>query len=195
MTNRLLRLPLLTAATLLAALTFVACGGTGKPPTKHGESEGNYIQAGPLIYQVEMSRELNPANVEDIEYLQGLPVGTPRLAGDEEWFGVWLRVQNDTDATHTSASQFKIVDTTGIEYEPIALPATNPLAYQPAAIERGDDVFQPVSPDAESAAGMGPINGSLLLFKLRTDVYANRPLELEITPPEGGDPSSVVLDL
>jgi len=194
MTNRLLRLPLLAVA-LVAALALAACGGTGEAPTTHGESEGDYIQAGPLIYQVEMSRELNPANVEDVEYLQGLPVSTPRLAGDEEWFGVWLRVQNDTDATHTSASQFKIVDTTGAEYTPIALPATNPLAYEPAMIERGADVFQPVSPDPESAAGMGPTNGSMLLFRLRTNVYANRPLELEITPPEGGEPSSVVLDL
>ncbi len=194
MTNRLLRLPLLAAAALLAALTLVACGGTGNPPTAHGEGEGSYIQAGPLIYQVQMSRELNAANIEDAEYLQGLPAGTPELAGDEEWFGVWLRVQNDTDETHRSAGEFKIVDSTGEEYEPIALPPTNLLAYQPVAV-RSEDVFQPVHPDPESTAAMGPINGLMLLFKLRTDVYANRPLELEITPPEGGEPSSVVLDL
>ncbi len=193
MTNRLLRLPLLAAAALLAALTLVACGGTGHPPTTHGESEGAYIQAGPLIYQVQMSRELNPANVEDIEYLEGLPVDTPRLAGDEEWFGVWLRVQNDTDEAHTSASEFKIVDTTGTEYEPIELPETNTLAYQPTSI--ATDGFAPVQPDPESAAGMGPNNGEMLLFRLRTNVYDNRPLEFEIAPPEGGEPSHVVLDL
>jgi hypothetical protein len=192
MTNRLLRIPLLTAIALLAALTLVACGGS-KQPTTHGESEGAYIQAGPLIYQVQMSRELNPANVEDVEYLQGLAADTPRLAGDEEWFGVWLRVQNATDAAHPSASDFKIVDTTGTEYEPISLPATNAFAYQPASVEA--DAGQPVQPDPESGAGAGPIQGSMLLFKLRTAVYANRPLELEITPPDGGEPSSVVLDL
>jgi len=191
MTNRLLRLPLLAAAALLAALTLVACGG-GDHPATHGESEGSYVQAGPLIYQVQMSRELNPANVEDAEYLQGLSEGEP--AQGEEWFGVWLRVQNDTGQAHTSASDFKIVDTTGIEYEPIALPATNPFSYQPVSV-RSEDVFAPVQPDPESAAAAGPIQGSMLLFKLRTDVYANRPLELEISPPDGGEPSSVVLDL
>jgi hypothetical protein len=192
MTNRLLRLPLLTAVALLAALTLVACGGT-KDPTTHGEGEGSYIQAGPLIYQVQMSRELNPRNVEDIEYLQGLPADTPRLAGDEEWFGVWLRVQNATDAVHPSASDFRIVDTTGAEYTPVALPATNPFTYQSTAVE--SSAGQPVKPDPESGAGSGPIQGSMLLFRLNTSVYANRPLELEITPPGGGEPSSVVLDL
>lgn len=193
MTNRLLRLPLLTAAVLLAALTLVACGGTGEPPTHHGESEGNYVQAGPLIYQVQMSRELNPHNVEDVEYLQGLSADEPPLAGDEEWFGVWLRVQNATDEDHISASQFKIVDTTGAEYEPIVLPATNPFAYQAVSVERQEG--QPVYPDPESGAGSGPIQGAMLLFRLNTAVYADRPLELEITPPDGGEPSSVVLDL
>jgi len=192
MTNRLRRAPLLTAFALLVALLLAACGG-GKQPTAHGESEGAYVQAGPLIYQVQMSRELNPANVEDIEYLEGLPASTPRLAGDEEWFGVWVRVQNATDATHPSAADFKIVDTTGAEYEPIQLPANNPFAYQSVPVT--NDGFVPVDPDPNSAAGSGPINGEMLLFKLRTDVYANRPLELEITPPDGGEPSSVVLDL
>jgi len=178
---------------LLAALTLVACGGGTKDPTAHGEGEGSYIQAGPLIYQVQMSRELNPRNVEDVEYLQGLSTNTPRLAGDEEWFGVWLRVQNATDELHPSASDFRIVDTTGEEYEPIALPATNPYTYQPTAVESADG--QPVKPDPESGAGSGPIQGSMLLFRLNTSVYANRPLELEITPPGGGEPSTVVLDL
>lgn len=192
MTNRLFRLPLLVALLLLGALTLAACGGT-EQPTAHGEGEGSYIQAGPLIYQVQMSRELNPRNVEDIEYLEGLPEGMPPLAGDEEWFGVWLRVQNATDRVHTSASEFKIVDTTGVVYEPITLPATNVFSYQPASVE--SDAGQPVQPDPESGAGSGPIQGSMLLFKLKTDAYANRPLELEIAPPDGGEPSSVVLDL
>ncbi len=192
MTNRLLRLPLLLALTLVAALTLAACGGESEP-THHGIDEGSYIQAGPLVYQVEISRALNPSNVEDAQYLAGLPAGTPRLAGDEEWFGVWLRVQNATNQPHVSASQFKIVDTTGTTYYPIALPRSNVFAYQPVGVQSQNG--QPVEPDPESAAGSGPINGSMLLFKLRTSVYANRPLNLVITPPGGGAPSTVVLDL
>jgi hypothetical protein len=191
MRNRLTR-PLVPTAALLAALMLAACGGH-KQPTHHGESEGAYIEAGPLIYQVQMSRELEPSNVEDVEYLEGLPADEPPLAGDELWFGVWVRVQNATDEAHESAEEFKVVDTLGVEYEPIVLPATNPFSYQPSLIEAASG--QPVYPDPESAAGAGPIQGSLLLFRFNTDVYADRPIELEITPPDGGEASTVELDL
>jgi len=193
MTNRLLRLPLLLALLLLAATALAACGSGQNEPTRHGADEGSYIQAGPLVYQVEISRELNPRSVEDAQYLQGLPAADARLAGDEELFGVWLRVQNATKQSHVSTSQFRIVDTTGQTYTPIALPASNVLAYQPSSVQ--GDGGQPVYPDPDSAAGSGPINGAMLLFKLNTSVYANRPLNLEITPPDGGAPSTVVLDL
>jgi hypothetical protein len=193
MTNRIPRFFLLTAIALVAALTLVACGGGAKQPTQHGDSEGAYVQAGPLVYQVQVSRELNPANVEDAQYLQGLPADTPPLAGDEEWFGVWLRVQNATDEVHPSTDDFRIIDTTGAVYRPIALPGTNPYAYRSIPVE--SDAGQPVQPDPESGAGSGPIQGEMVLFRLNTAVYANRPLDLEITPPGGGEPSSVVLDL
>lgn len=192
MTNRIPRRSLLLTAALLAALTLAACGGA-KQPTHDGESEGAYVEAGPLIYQVQMSRELNQHNIEDVEYLQGLPADASPLAGDEEWFGVWLRVQNATDVDHRSAGDFTIVDTVGTKYEPIELPATNPFAYQSALIQ--SEAGQPVYPDSESGAGTGPIQGSMLLFKLNTSIYSNRPAELEIESPEGGEPSKVVLDL
>jgi hypothetical protein len=193
MTNRLLRYPVLVAVLLFGVLALAACGTSETEPTKHGADEGSYIQAGPLVYQVEMSRELNASNVEDAQYLAGLPAGTPRLAGDEEWFGVWLRVQNATSQEHLTASQFRIIDTTGASYTPIPLSAGNVLSYQPSVVQ--SEGGQPVYPDPNSAAGSGPINGAMLLFKLNTSVYANRPLNLEITPPDGGAPSSVVLDL
>jgi len=183
---------LLLATAALAALTLAACGGSHQPTTE-GESEGEIVKAGPLLYQVQLSRELNRFNVEDREYLAGLAPGTPQPTGREEWFGVWLRVQNPTDDAHPSAREFKIVDTLGTEYEPIELPAGNAFSYQPSSIE--GESGQPVSPDPESGAGGGPIQGSMLLFKLNTSVYSNRPLELEIAPPDGGAPSSVTLDL
>jgi hypothetical protein len=192
MTNRLARIVLSAGAALLAALGLAACGGQ-QQPTPHGESEGVYIQAGPLVYQVQMSRELNPDGVEDREYLAGLAADEPAPAGDEEWFGVWVRVENTGEDAQPAAEEFKIVDTIGTEYEPIELPEQNVFAYHPRDVEGKDG--QPLLPDPESAAGSGPIQGAMLLFKLSTSVYANRPIELEIVPPGGGEASTVELDL
>jgi len=190
--NRLLRLPAVVAA-LLCAAALAACGSGGQEPGHEGSSEGAYVETGNLIYQVQLSRELNPASVEDRQYLAGLSSGTAQPAADEEWFGVWLRVQNDSSSPQDAASDFKIVDTLGNEYRPIVLPATNAFSYQPTRIQGKDG--QPLLPDPESPAGTGPTQGAMLLFKLNTSVYGNRPLQLEITPPDGGDPASVVLDL
>jgi hypothetical protein len=193
MTTRLPRIALVPAAALLCAVALAACGGGAKQPTAHGDSEGAYVQAGPLIYQVQLSRELNPFDVEDHEYLQGLSAGATETAPDELLFGIWLRVQNATDQVHPAASEFAILDTLGNRYDPIPLPASNPTAYTPRNV--ATDNGQPLSPNPESVAGSGPIQGSMLLFKLNTSVYSNRPLELEITPPDGGEPSTVDLDL
>ncbi len=195
MTNRIPRTPLALLAALLSALLLAACGsGAAKnQPSTHGDSEGSYVKAGPLLYQVQLSRELNPQSVDDHQYLSGIPSGTPRPAADEEWFGVWMRVQNSTGTSAPAASDFKIVDTLGNVYAPIPLATTNALSYQPRSVQSKSG--QPVLPDPDAAAGSGPIQGSMLLFKLKTSVYANRPLELEIVPPGGGEPSSIELDL
>ena len=46
-----------------------------------------------------------------------------------------------------------------------------------------------------STAAGGPTGGALLLFKLPTSVYANRPLTLEINVPGRTTPSTISLDL
>jgi len=193
MTKRLPRTPLLALAALLAGLTLAACGSGSTDPTTHGDSEGAYVQAGRLVYQVEMSRELNPFNVEDREYLAGLSSGAAKPTATEEWFGVWVRVQNPTGTVEPRATDFRIVDTLGNSYKPVALPASNPTAYQPGNVATKDG--QPVYPNPNSVAGSGSINGSMLLFKLSTSAYSNRPLELQIVPPGGGTASTVTLDL
>ena len=111
-----------------------------------------------------MSRELNPANVEDREYLDGLP-GRRQVAGDEEWFGVWLRVQNDDDEPQPAAGEFKIVDTSGTEYEPFELAGDERRSPTGRARSRptASRCCRP-----ESGAGGGPNQGSMLLFKLNT---------------------------
>jgi len=73
----------------------------------------------------------------------------------------------------------------GTAIDPRAPKIGNVFAYQPV------DKLGPqmVLPPPDAPAGSGPIQGSLLLFKLTTTSLANRPLEFRITSPT--DPSNV----
>lgn len=174
--RRLRTLLLLIALPLVVGLA--GCGNKMDTRTL-GETEGVYVDVADLVYQVQISRVLNPDDPEDRAYLRGLPPGESRLEPGETWFGVFMRVSNETKQTHKPASSFRIVDTEEAEYEPIDLdPEANPFAYQPDPL-RGGAVY----PDSESVAAGGPIQGSLVLFKVRFTSLNNRPLELFIDGP------------
>ena len=178
---------LLMVLALAAALALAGCGNKIEVRTV-GETEGLYIDIGELKYQVQISRIINPDDIEDRNYISGLPAGTLPPKADEAWFGVWLRVQNTSsdEATIDPATEFEIVDTQENSFEPLELEG-NPFAYAPEPL--GPNA---VLPNSESPAGQGPIQGSLLLFKLTTETLQNRPLEFKITSPENPDDVGIV---
>jgi hypothetical protein len=172
----------LAAAILaLAAVLVVAGCGNRVDVRTLGETEGLYIDLDEMKYQVQISRYINPNDPEDRSYLAGLPEGTSAPAADETWFGVWIRVQNETDEPRPAANTFEIVDTQETVYRPIPLdPAANPFAYQAGEVPPGGLI-----PAPDSAAGTGPIQGALLLFKVKTDSLQNRPLEFRLSRGSG----------
>jgi hypothetical protein len=181
------KLLLLIAVTALLA----GCGNKGAEHIQ-AETEGIYLTAGGLTYQVQMSRYLNPGTVDDYQYLMGLPEGINRqLPGHETWFGVWMRVKNYSDETLTPTTQFTIVDTEENEYRPVPLdPNTNPFVYEPVPLRHAELI-----PIPNSANQSGPIQGSLILFRLKTDSLQNRPLKLMIETGGGEEPRVVDIDL
>jgi hypothetical protein len=177
---------------LLVFLAAVVAGcGNKTAVITTAETEGVYVDVGGLTYQVQLSRYLNPFDIEDKEYLHGLPAGTdPVLPGDETWFGVWMRVKNYSGGPLTPTRTFTIVDTEGNKFEPVELDsASNPFAYEPILLQQSQ-----VLPYPDTAAASGPIQGSLILFKLKTDALQNRPLRLEIEQ-AGAETAEVDLDL
>jgi hypothetical protein len=183
------RRPLALALLAAAALVVAGCGNKNTNVTE-AQTEGLYMDVGPLLYQVQISRYLNPADPEDQGYLRGLPAGmSPQLGKGETWFGVFIRVQNTTDQTHTSTTQFTIRDTQGQEYSPIPLDAkVNPFAYVAGPLGPGG-----VNPGPETAAANGPVQqGSLVLFKLKVGSLQNRPLQLRM---ENGAGAQATIDL
>lgn len=186
-----LRFATLAGAIVLAA-SLSACGSKPGAST-YGDTEGIYLKADGLVYQVQISRALNPTAIEDRPYLTGLPAGTAVPNAQQEWFGVWMRVQNDGKQSRRATDNFQITDTQHNVYRPIALnPQANPFAYQPTEVGP-----KAVLPDPDSQASYSPTGGELLLFKIGTSAYQNRPLVLDIMSPSAPQQSlaSVQLDL
>jgi len=158
---------------------------------RHAQTEAIYLEVGRLKYQVQLSRILNAADVEDRQYLAGLPSSAPKVDRDETWFAIFMRVENDSDERATSTDRFEIVDTEDTRYRPVPLDtAGNPFAYTARPLEPGD-----VQPSPSSAAGQGPIQGELLLFRIPISTLQNRPLQLRFRDPTSSQVGVVDLDV
>jgi hypothetical protein len=173
----------LLALTLLAALLLSACGDSHtkvSTGTYAGESGQNapYLDVGPLSYEVQLSRELNPTNSEDAAYLQGLGESELKLGPGQEWFAVFVQVYNNSSQAYQSATELTISDSQGNTYTPVVPSQINPFAYRPALVPAKGQL-----PIADTTASSGPTQGALLLYKIQTVSLDNRPLELKIVDP------------
>lgn len=167
---------------LLASGGLSACGNHHDETAKiqRIENEAFYLSLGELKYQVQISRQLNPNDVQDKYYLRGVPADQATLKSDEVWFGVFLQVENEAGAPQVPSGNIEIVDTQEEEFRPLALDDTNLFAY------RSTEQIPPgeILPLKDTPAFDSPIRGSLLLFKLSAVALDNRPLELKIVGPE-----------
>jgi hypothetical protein len=173
---------------LALGLGLSACGDKVSHPTV-ADNEGVYVDGGQVSYQVQVSRQLNPYNSEDVGYLKGVSATPPKA--DEEWFAVFLWAKNESHSNQTTTNSFDITDTQGNRYYPVAVdPALNPYAWSAQTL-------QPLGtePAPDTTASFGPTQGAELLFKLNTSAYSNRPLTLEIHAAGQAKPAVVSLDL
>ena len=169
----------LIAAVLAAAAPLAGCGNK-EDEILVAETEGAYLDVGELRYQVQISRQLNPVDIEDRAYFQGIPVRERILREGESWFGVFMRVENPSDEPQRATLDFELEDTQDTIYEPVRLAPENPFAYRGGVIQPAETL-----PPASSVAQQNEaIGGSLVLFKVRTDSFENRPLELKILSPD-----------
>ena len=174
-------------AALLVCGGLSACGkhqSTG--PVRIAETEGIYLDVNDLKYQVQVSRQLNPADVQDKPYLVGIPEEERELKPDEVWFAVGLRVQNETDEPLQPSADIEIEDTHDEHFEPLELGPDNVFAYRAEDLIPARETY----PLLDSPGYDTPSRGALLLFKLTLTGLNNRPLELKIegrkTPQQTG---------
>jgi hypothetical protein len=173
---------------LAAALALSACGASNIRTVAGANNDGVYVTLDGVSYQLQVSRELNQYATEDRQYLAGLPA---TIASNELWYGVFLRAINSSHQARTTSDTFTISDTQGHTYYPTALAAGNQFAWTAQSLAPND-----TQPTPDSTAYYGPTQGQLVLFKLPTSVYANRPLTLTIKGSGGSsDVATISLDL
>jgi hypothetical protein len=189
------------ACALAVAFAVTACGSSKHAPSKPGVltghevgnevNDGSYIQAGPITYQLEVSRELNPYSIQDAPYVKGLPPGFPPPTANQIWYGVFLWAKNQHHKAYRTSDNFEIVDTQGDVYRPVKLnTALNPWAWTSQLLQKND-----TEPGENSVQSEGESQGGLLLFKLDISAYANRPLTFYVLNPSGQKLGSISLDL
>jgi hypothetical protein len=171
------------ALLVLPVLALSACGNADTRVTTGtyaGESGKNapYLNVGPLVYEVQLSRELNPANVEDAAYLEGLTPKQRKLEPGQEWFAVFLQVYNHRPTPLPAATDLTITDTQENSYSPIFPAETNLFAYRGGLVPANGQI-----PVPGSIAYIGNTQGALLLYKIEVVSLDNRPLELHIVDP------------
>jgi hypothetical protein len=167
---------------LLAAVPLAGCG------EKEGEEaleavEGEPLHLDGLIYNVAITRFLNPEETSDEAYLEGQP---PEPAG-KSYLGVFLLITNESSEARESAEGYAVKDASGRIFEPLR----SESAY---ALEIGAEVpADSTLPEDDTTAAAGPIQGSMLLFLVDDDVSEERPLELELET--GSETGIVELDI
>jgi hypothetical protein len=168
---------------VLGSLLLAACGNshsrvsTGTYAGELGVG-APYLNVGPLVYQVQLSRQLNPWDTEDSAYLQGLPPSVRRLSPGQEWFGVFLQVYNHSARPRLAASRVTVSDTQGIAYVPVTPGPANEFAYRGGIVPANGRL-----PVLDSVAANGATQGALLLYKINLVSLDNRPLKVTIVDP------------
>ena len=194
--SSLLRKTPLAVLALVAVFALGACGDSHTRVTTGtyaGESGKNapYLNVGPLVYEVQLSRELNPANIEDAAYLKGLTPAEAHLAPGQEWFAVFIQVWNHKSVPLPAATNLTISDTQNNVYTPIVPDAENEFAYRGGPVPPKGELPLP-----ESAASSGATGGAVLLYKIQVVSLDNRPLELKIVAPnDASQTASAELDV
>jgi hypothetical protein len=173
----------IVAAVLLALLLGLLAGCGSEEEEEAAAVEGEPLELEGLIYNVQITRFLNPADAEDRNYLDGQE---PAPKG-QEYLAVFMRILNESEEAHSVPETMEIRTSRGQLYEPV--PSESAFALELGAEVEPDGRI----PEYNTPPASGPIKGSMVLFLVDDSATENRPLELEI--PAGGETGHIELDL
>jgi hypothetical protein len=178
------RLAAVLAAAIAIAAGVVLSGCDTSPENANQVIEGQGMKLDDLLFNVQITRELNPGDTEDKAYL----VGQKALGPDQYYLGVFMRVENEGDTSAQVPTDMTVVDTVGDKFKP--LPSSSLFALKLGDTLHAADQL----PEGESVAANGPIQGAMVLFRIDSSAIQDRPLTLHITT-STGSAGEVELDL
>jgi hypothetical protein len=157
---------------LISSLAIAApgCGSGGKLKTE-GE-EGAFLRAGEAVYQVQLTRRLNPRQHPDDTLLRG----QAPVPADEQYLAVFMTIKNQGSKPYLPPRDMKVVDTIGNEYLPLDATQSG------FGLDFGKPIApHDVAPPVNSVAAEGPDAAAMVLFKVKLESATdNLPLELEV---------------
>jgi hypothetical protein len=158
------------------ALLVVACG---QEESTEGE-EGEFVHVGDAVYQVQLTRLLNPRLRPD----DSLVRGQAAPPSDEQFLAVFLKIKNEGEEGYAPPRGMKVVDSEGNEYLPLDATQSGFGLDFAEEIAPDESIPLPNTPAAE-----GPNGAAMVLFRVKTSSATdNLPLELEV--PTGTETSS-----
>lgn len=171
----------LAVAAVALMLVVAGCGGSNAEP-----EEGQFVEVGPTLYQVQLTRLVNPEQRFDKQLLKGQVPAPP----SEQYLAVFLRIENKGSKPYLPPRDMKVIDTVGNQYLPLD---TTQSGF-------GLDFFQPLQPGEHaplpgSPASEGPNHAAMVLFRVKGESATdNLPLVLQI-PSGGKTPVEIKLDV
>jgi hypothetical protein len=168
-------------ALVLVSMVFLAAACGNQEKRTEGE-EGDYVYAGDVAYQVQLTRLLNPRQRPD----DNLVRGQAAPPSGEQFLAVFLKIKNEGDKDYSPPRDIKVVDTEGNQYLPLDATQSG------FGLDFAEKIAPHKSaPPPNSPAASGPNGASMVLFRVKnTSATDNLPLELEI--PTGPDKKSQV---
>jgi hypothetical protein len=175
------------ALAVLAVAALAGLAACGSDEKKTSGKEGEFVDVGPTLYQVQLTRLLNPQQRPDEDYLRGQAA----IGGKEAFLAVFLKIENKGDKPYQPPRSMYVIDTQGNKYLPVDTTQAGGFGLEfGTPIEAGQ-----AAPAPDSPAALGPNAAALLLFRVKEEsVTDNLPLELKI-PVEGQDPATIELDI
>jgi hypothetical protein len=173
---------LVLAAVLAAGVLLSGCD-TNPEDTLHAQ-EGEAFKLGDLLYNVQITRILNPSDHEDSAYL----AGQRPPSKNEYYLGVFMQIHNEGSGSQQVPTEFAVTDTAGTKFRPVRSDSLFALKLG-GTVASGDQL-----PEPDSTAANGPIQGAMVLFRIDGAAIQDRPLTLDI-PSSAGAVAEVELDI